>query len=435
MSHGSTHSRNLQLVSRVADAFRLRERTLTQIDPHGLRYVANILVWMHWAFGIQGLAQAFYRPIDGYWAPQYVAYLLFIALLMAFNGYLHYLVLSRRVITGRWVLASCALDVAVLSLAVAIDNGFNSYHFHLLYYPPLAFLAVVITSFRITMALTTMVVAIYLGLSLAAGDGLDLEARDEKVLLARIFVMYLVVVLVNLISRFERARWRQAVEREQALLRERTELSRAIHNTTAQSAYMIGLGIDTARKLAGDSNPELTASLEATSDLSRSTIWDLRHPIGLGGIYEGRELGRALRSHATSFTNVTSVPAEMTQTGVEPALSIEATGLLFSIAHNALTNAFRHAEAGGVSIELETSEEGIRLSVSDDGIGLPVDYAERGHGFSNMSRDAERLGGRLVVERRGRLGGVTVTCLVPLAERDRKENGDAVRQTDQSDDR
>ena len=179
---------------------------------------------------------------------------------------------------------------------------------------------------------------------------------------------------------------------------------------------MVGLGIDTAKALSGSANPELAATLEATSQLTRSMIWALRHPINMGGIYEGLELSRALRSHATSFTNVTSVPAEMTQTGVEPPLSIEAKSLLFSIAHNALTNAYRHADAGQVAIDLEYGGEGIRLSVSDDGIGLPEDYAERGQGFANMSRDAERLGGRLVVEEKGRMGGATVACVIPPAE-------------------
>ena len=253
---------------------------------------------------------------------------------------------------------------------------------------------------------------IYVAMSVSLGDGLDLQAKDEKVLLFRIAIMYGIVATVNMVSSFERRRWRETVERERALLRERTELSQAIHDTTAQSAYMIGLGIDTAKALAGDGNPELTASLEATSRLSRSTIWDLRHPINMGRIYEGRELSRALRSHASSFMNITSVTAEMTQTGVEPPLPTETRSLLFSIAHNALTNAYRHAEASRVSIDLEFGGEDIRLSVSDDGIGLPDDYAERGNGFANMSRDAERLGGRLVVEQRGPLGGATVTCVI-----------------------
>ena len=82
------------------------------------------------------------------------------------------------------------------------------------------------------------------------------------------------------------------MERERELQRERVELSQAIHDTVAQSAYMLGLGIDTAKALAGDANPELTATLEAASRLSRSVILELRHPINVGGIYEGRELSR-----------------------------------------------------------------------------------------------------------------------------------------------
>ncbi len=225
--------------------------------------------------------------------------------------------------------------------------------------------------------------------------------------------MYTVVATVNLATRFERIRWRQAMERERALQRERVDLSHAIHDTAAQSAYMVGLGMDSAKGLAGNANPELTATLEATSQLARSIIWELRQPINMGGIYEGRELSSAPRSHATSFANVTSVPAEMTRTGAEPPLSIEAKSLLFSIAHNALTNAYRHAEASNVAIDLEFSEEGSRLSVSDDGVGLPDDYAERGNGFANMIRAAGRLGGRLVVDQRGARGGATVTCLIP----------------------
>ena len=96
-----------------------------------------------------------------------------------------------------------------------------------------------------------------------------------------------------------------------------------------------------------------------------------------------------------------------------PSLSTETRGLLFSIAHNALTNAYRHAEAGRVAIHLACEKEEVRLSVLDNGIGLPSDYAQRGHGFENMDRDAQRLGGRLVVENRGAMGGATVTCVIP----------------------
>ncbi len=95
--------------------------------------------------------------------------------------------------------------------------------------------------------------------------------------------------------------------------------------------------------------------------------------------------------------------------------------LLFSIAHNALANAFRHAGASRVLVGLDFGRDKLRLAVSDDGVGLPDDYAERGHGFANMRADAERLGGRLIVEPTGPLGGASVTCVMALSRGEKEE--------------
>ena len=414
MPHGSQHSRLLQMVRKATGVFRVNDWALNQIDPDGLRYVATISVRAHWFVIAVLLFELVYRPYLYLGVARYAPFPLLLLMLIGFNGYIHYRLLSNRPVTWRWPVALYALDVFLVSAAAALSDGFSHSFHHLFYYPALAGLAVLFTSFRLNMVWVTMVSVVYVAISLTVGDGIDLDAGDEKALLARITVMYAVVMAVNLATRFERMRWRQAVERERALQRERVELSQAIHDTSAQSAYMIGMGINAAKTLAGDANPELTATLEATSRLSRSLIWELRQPINMGGIYEGGDLSRALRSHASSFTNVTSVPVNMTHTGVEPPLSMEARSLLFSIVHNALTNAYRHAEAHNVAIGLEFTGEDSRLSVSDDGVGLPDDYAERGNGFANMNRAAERLGGHLVVERRGAMGGAAVTCVIPL---------------------
>ena len=160
-----------------------------------------------------------------------------------------------------------------------------------------------------------MTAVVYTGVVLAVSPPLNLIADDGKELVVRLAAMYALVLWVSLIARFERARRQAAVEGERRLQRERIELSQTIHDTTAQTAYMIGLGIDAARKLAGDSNEELAARLEATSRLSKSAIWQLRHPIDMGRLFDGRELGGTLESHVATFTSVTSVEAELTQSG------------------------------------------------------------------------------------------------------------------------
>ena len=381
-------------------------------DPDTMRYAAQVIVWVSWFLSFVFLLLLFYRPTH-LSVDTYVIFSLLIVLFMAFNSHIHYRVITNRPIAWQWMLIAQAETIVLITVAVVATGGFSHFFLYLLYYPSLALFAVLFTSFRLNLAWVTVTAIVYAVICLVVGDGLDLEARDDKTLIARIAVMYAVVVAVNLISRFERIRRWEALERERALHQERVELSRAIHDTTAQTAYLIGLGMDTAMELAGDSNSELTATLAGMSELSRSAMWELSHPIAAGSIFEGRGLGRVLESHVGTFTAITSVPVEMVQTGTEPPLTMETRTRLFGIAHNALTNAFRHARASSVRVGLDFEADCVRLSISDDGVGLPGDYAERGQGFGSMTAAAEQLGGRLIVETGGRNGGTAVTCVVP----------------------
>ena len=124
--------------------------------------------------------------------------------------------------------------------------------------------AVVFPSSWLSLAWTTAAAVAYAAVVPDAGSGLDLDAGKEKVLVARLAAMYAIVLGISLISRLERIRWRTAVASERQLRQERIELSQTIHDTTAQTAYMIGLGIHRARNLAEESNEELKAALDPT---------------------------------------------------------------------------------------------------------------------------------------------------------------------------
>ena len=381
------------------------------LDPGEALYAANVTVWIRWLFWVGAVVELAYRPT--YTHAKYIPFMLMHLPLVALNGYVHYRLFSRRRVTWHHLLVLSAMDIALITASVVVDGGFDTFLF-LPYYPALAAFAAVFTSAVLNLTWTTITASIYVGASLTVGSGLAFDGINEKMLLSRVVAMFGVVLVVNFITRFQRRRARTAMEREGELQRERIELSHTIHDTAAQTAYMIGLGIDSAKQVAGDSNEELTAILDATSQLSKTAVWQLRHPIDMGRIFDGRELGWTLDSHVATFSSITSVPAELTQKGVEPPLSVEAKSLLFSIAHNALTNAFRHAEASRVLVDLDFGRHDLRLSVSDDGVGLPDDYEERSHGFANMRADAGRLGGCLVVEPRGPDGGANVACVMPL---------------------
>ena len=407
---GNVRSRALELWAAVTGAFAAQRWGLSPVDPAELRYPATVLVWVRWLFLVVGIMLMAYRPEFGH--SEYPFYIALIIATGGLTGYVHFYIRSGRPITLPWMLALSVTEFAMVTAALVVAGGFGHAYAHLLYYPALAWFAVFFNSFRLSFAGVTLVAATYAAVSLTVAPGLDFGAKDEKALFTRIVVMYALVATVNLVSRSERLRRQRAVERERELQRERIALSQTIHDTTAQSAYLIGLGIETAIELADKADRELVTKLQATHVLSRSAMWELRHPIDIGLLFEGRALGDVLQAHATTFTTITSVPAEVVQTGTEPSLSLPTRSRLFSIAHNALTNAFRHAQASQVTITLDFESSGLRLSVADDGIGLPDDYAERGRGFQNMQADAARLGGRLEVESHRSGGGTTVTCVL-----------------------
>ena len=401
----------------------------TLTDPDVVLYAVRVAVWGRWFVWLVVVVELVYRP--GFWYPEYIEFLSLPVLLGMVNGLVHHRLLTNRPVTWRWMLFLCATEIALITGGVVIGGGFRSFIF-LAYYPSLAVFAVVFSSHWLSLAWTTTTAVAYAVVCLRVGSGLDLDAGNEKVLMARLAMMYTIAVGISFIIRFERIRWQASVTRERELRRERIELSQTIHDTTAQTAYMIGLGIHRARELAGESNEELVAALDATSALTRSAMFEVRGPIDAGHILEGRELGRVLWSHCATFGKISGIHAGMSQSGTEPPLTTETRTRLFSIAHNALTNAFLHARPGRVEVRLSFEADRIRLSISDDGVGLPAGYAERGRGFNGMRLDAEQMGGALIVESVEGVGGTTILCVVPYVG-DQRGGGDVNTRSDKGD--
>ena len=379
--------------------------------PEELRYGGIISIFIRWILIAGALFEINYPA--GYQDRYYVLSTLYWLTPGFISGYVYYRFHTQKTVRAPWLLALSAMDFCMVSFSIFVSGGLDS-KFHQVYYLVIAMFAVVFTSFRLTLLCATIIAIVYITVCLNAVPGLDLSPHNVKELVSRLVGFYSIGCAVSLISRYERIQRRRAVAREIQTQQERIELSHAIHDTVGQSAYMIGIGIDNAKELAGKSNPQLIASLEATHTLSRSAIWDLRHPIDIGLIFEGRELAPTLASHASTFTAITAIQAQVTQAGTEPPLPTTARSLLFSVAHNAMTNAYRHAEATQVDIVLDFQMDQITIAVSDDGKGLPEDYDQSGHGFRNMQAHAERMGGRLDITSNDNGNGTAVRCSIPI---------------------
>ena len=308
---------------RFSQFFRGAERTSTE----DLLHAARVLLWVRW-FGLTAAFVEIHYRVD-YGSLSHILNTFYCLGFLAANGYVQWLIHRRGTVKPSWLLALSALDLAAISFSTSISGGFNSPYF-VMYYFAVAVFAYVFTSPRLVLPWTTLVAVIYSVLSFAVEPGLDLAGKEEQHLFYRVLVLYAVSAAVSIIAGLERESRRKGLERERELQRregelqrQRIELSQTIHDTTAQWAYMIGLGVDGALELVDESNGELKAKLRLVADLSRSAMWELRHPIDGGQIFRGEELGEVLEAHASTFTVITSVPAELVQQGREPPLSID----------------------------------------------------------------------------------------------------------------
>ncbi len=182
------------------------------------------------------------------------------------------------------------MDLAGISFSTSPSGAFNSPYFPL-YFFAVAMFAWVFTSPRLALSWTTLVKAVYSILSVTVEPWLTISEKQEMSQAFRVVALYAVSAAVSIITSFERERRRKGQERERELQRQNIEISQTIHDTTAQSAFMIGLGVESALELADEAQGKLRVRVRQTAELSRSAGWELRHPIDGGQIFRREELG------------------------------------------------------------------------------------------------------------------------------------------------
>ena len=227
-------------------------------SPEELLHAARVLLWVRW-FGLTAAFVEIHYRVD-YWSLSHILNTVYCLGFLAANGYVQYLIRRRGTVKPVWLFGLSVLDVAAISFSVSLSGGFNSPYFAL-YYFAVAVFAYVFTSPRLVLPWTTLVVVVYSALSVMVEPGLDIAGKDERSLFYRVVALYAVSAAVSIIAGLERASRRKGLERERELQRQRIELSQTIHDTTAQWAYMVGLGVEQAMGLLDETNQEVKAKL------------------------------------------------------------------------------------------------------------------------------------------------------------------------------
>ena len=191
-----------------------------------------------------------------------------------------------------------------------------------------------------------------------------------------------------------------------ARVEERTRIARELHDTLLQSFHGLLLRFQTALDLLPDRSAEAKRVLAGAIDQAaeaitegRDAVQGLRTPTmetsdfadALGTLAE--ELASEHGNNATLRMDTHGAPQPL-----RPLIRDEA----FRIAGEALRNAFRHADAHRIEVELRYDDRQLRVRVRDDGKGIDPDVLrgagpERHFGLRGMRERAKLAGGNLTV--------------------------------------
>jgi signal transduction histidine kinase/ligand-binding sensor domain-containing protein len=191
--------------------------------------------------------------------------------------------------------------------------------------------------------------------------------------------------------------------------RERDRIARELHDTLLQGVQGLMLRLQAAVNSLPANEPARKA-IELALDQADQVI-DLRVPrLRPGGLLDAlTALGGELSAvHGVRFQAI----GQGTFASLPPMVEEE----LFRIAQEALVNAFRHADARGIELELTSDREGMRLRIRDDGAGMAPgvvrESGRAGHwGVIGMRERAGKIGARLQIWSREGSGMEVDVCL------------------------
>ncbi|MEW2304179.1 GAF domain-containing protein [Streptomyces sp. NPDC006655] len=198
-----------------------------------------------------------------------------------------------------------------------------------------------------------------------------------------------------------------------AVLQDRDRIARDLHDLAIQRLFATGMTLQSAGRFID--HPEASErvlravdDLDETIKIIRSSIFGLR---AHGDVDGGGLRARAVQTVGRAAPVLGFAPGVRMEGLLDTDVPREIGDQVVAVLSEALTNIARHAHAHRAAVTLTTDGREIRLTVRDDGVGIPS--GGRRSGLRNMAERAEQLGGTLeIVCADG--GGTTLEWHVPL---------------------
>lgn len=201
-----------------------------------------------------------------------------------------------------------------------------------------------------------------------------------------------------------------------AVLEDRDRIARDLHDLAIQRLFATGMTLQSAGRFiehAGASERVARAvdDLDETIKIIRSTIFGLRSRDEAAG--PGLR-ARAIRVVGEAAPAMGFAPSVRMEGLLDTHVPKEIADHVVAVLSESLTNVARHARASRAEVVLETDGREVRLTVSDDGVGIPAEG--RRSGLRNMTERAQQLGGDLEWTSPAS-GGTTLVWRAPVTDR------------------
>jgi signal transduction histidine kinase len=193
---------------------------------------------------------------------------------------------------------------------------------------------------------------------------------------------------------------------------ERKHLSRELHDHVAQVLTGLRMELGRIERLSPPVAPAVSECKRLVDEMFltvRSLALGLRP-----SMLDDLGLQAALEWHVRDFMSRYPLKVDLKMAGEFDRLPDSHRTCVYRVAQEALTNCVRHADAHHVTIDINTTDGGLVLSVRDDGVGLDPSYRGRGLGLIGIEERVKELGGTVAISRAGASGTVVaVTLPVP----------------------
>ena len=208
---------------------------------------------------------------------------------------------------------------------------------------------------------------------------------------------------------------KRAEERRKAILEERNRLARDIHDNLAQGFGAILMQLQAAQREGARLPSSVARSIDTAIDLARTHLVEARRSVGAlrPNVSDGEDIVKAIKRVAALAQKTSDVPIDV-QLDELPRFGDGVEREVIGIAQEALTNAVRHARARRITIRASTVNSlGLRLSIADDGRGIPRERSAAGFGMTSMQERADRIGASLTIVTAPRSGTEVVLAWEP----------------------